>query len=105
MKEPSGDLPERLSAAGATDLERRLLAAAAHEQPAPELSKRMAQAIGISGVMLGGSVEGTAAGAGGTTSATGTSVAVGAGSTSVLPWISVGVLGLAIANVVIEARP
>ena len=41
-------LPERLRTAGATDLEHRLLGAAARELPSQELTARMAAAIGVS---------------------------------------------------------
>ncbi len=39
--------PERLRVVGATDLEKRLLAAAAGETPSPELRRRMARAVGV----------------------------------------------------------
>ncbi len=45
MSKPEIDLPERLRAAGATDLERRLLDAAGRERPSHELSERMAQRL------------------------------------------------------------
>jgi hypothetical protein len=41
-------LPERLRTAGATELEHRLLGAAARELPSQELTARMAAAIGVS---------------------------------------------------------
>jgi hypothetical protein len=40
-------LPERLSSAGATEFERRLIGAASREQPSRELSERMAGTIGV----------------------------------------------------------
>ena len=46
--------PETLRASGATDLERRLLEGAASELPSPELSQRMARAIGVSGGAIAG---------------------------------------------------
>lgn len=59
--------PERLRSKGATELERRLLEAASREQPLPELSERMARAIGVSIPIAenaathgGGSARGTA---------------------------------------------
>lgn len=39
--------PERLRVVGATDLEQRLLAAAAAETPSPEQTRRMAAALGL----------------------------------------------------------
>ena len=41
------ELPDRLLTTAADDLERRLVAAIADERPSPELSERMAQAIGV----------------------------------------------------------
>jgi len=46
----SSDDPERVRVVGATELERKLLAAAGAELPDPELRARMARAIGLSGV-------------------------------------------------------
>lgn len=71
--------PERLKAANATKLERRLLAAAGDERPSPEMATRMRQAIGLS---TSGASAGTAALA--TAKATG------------LAWISAGIVAAAI---------
>jgi hypothetical protein len=98
MSRDTAGLPERLRASGATDLERRLLEATANEQPSPELSERIAQGIGISAAAIGAAASGTALGTG---------VAApkaAAGSTALLPWISVGVLGLVVAGAVVGTR-
>ena len=47
MSKPEIGPPERLRAADATDLERRLLEAAAGDLPSRELAERMARAIGV----------------------------------------------------------
>jgi hypothetical protein len=49
-------IPERLCASDATDLERRLLEWAARDKPSPELSQRMARAIGISAAPIAGGI-------------------------------------------------
>jgi hypothetical protein len=56
MSKSDPELSERLSAAGATELERRLLEAAGREQPSRELSERMARAIGVSLPAVGSGV-------------------------------------------------
>lgn len=84
--------PERLRILGATDLEQRLLAAAAAETPSPELTRRMARGLGL------------AAGAGLTaTSSTAAATPAGAagGSGLVWPLVSAGVAALAVAGAVI----
>jgi len=84
------DLPQRLRREGATDLEQRLLEAAGREQPSPELSNRMARAIGISipatGVTeISGAKTGTAVGKAANT------------SSSLVPWLSGGLVAVGIA--------
>lgn len=96
------DVPDRLRDKGASDLERRLLGAVAHEEPAPELRERMAQAIGVSLGSLGGPASESAWSAAKAKSAAGAKV--GAGSTSVLPWVAAGVLGLAISGTIVGVR-
>lgn len=99
MSKHEADLPERLQAAGATNLERRLLAAAGREQPSRELSERMAQAIGISMSAVGTTAEGGAK--------TGTTGANAASSSSALvPWVSgaLVVVGVAV-GALVTTRP
>jgi len=79
--------PERLRILGATDLEHRLLAAAAAETPSPELTRRMARGLGL------------AAGAG-VAAASSTTAAAGA-SGLVWPLVSAGVGALAVAGAVV----
>lgn len=100
MKQSNGNLPERLRVVDATDLERRLLEAAAHEQPSPELSKRMARAIGVSPTAIGNPADGTAA----RSSNAASGASVGSGSPSILPWIAAAVLGLAVTGVIVGTR-
>jgi len=99
MSKQETDLPERLRAAGASVLERRLLEAAGAERPARELSERMARAIGIS-MVTGGSAG---------TESVKTDIGVPAvkatsASTWLVPWVSgallaVGlVVGILVAN-------
>jgi hypothetical protein len=47
MSKKESKVPERLRAAGAGELERRLIDAAGRERPSGELSERMARAIGV----------------------------------------------------------
>jgi len=86
MSKSEIDLPERLRAAGATDLERRLLEAASRERPSPDLSERMARAIGIS-IPAAEEVPGEAVKAG--------KVAAGA-SRSLVPWLSGGLIAVVV---------
>lgn len=97
MKQSNGNLPERLRAEGATDLECRLLEAVAHEQPSAELSKRMARAIGVSPAAFHPPTDGTATGTTGTASG----ASVGSGSTVAVPWIAGTVLGLALTGAIV----
>lgn len=103
MSKPEIDLPERLRAAGATDLERRLLDAAGRERPSPELSERMAQAIGVSMVAGGNPATGSVK----TSTA---AVKAAEVSHSLLPWVSgalvtIGVLVGAFVATHPRARP
>jgi TolA-binding protein len=54
MSKKESEVPERLRAVGARELERRLVGAAGRERPSGELSERMARAIGISLPTAGG---------------------------------------------------
>jgi len=92
------DLPERLLDGDATDFERRILKAGAQKLPSPELQARMARAIGVSATAVG--VAGVATKL--ATDAAATKAA--AGSSALLPWISMGVLGLVVAGAVVGTR-
>jgi hypothetical protein len=95
------DEPERLLTAGGSDLERRLIGAIAHERPSDELRERMAQAIGVPLATLGAaaSVAATKTGAAAAKAAAGASGGLGPGA--LLPWISAGVVGLAVAGAIV----
>jgi hypothetical protein len=88
-----------LRTSGATDLERRLLEAAAGEQPSPEMSERIAQAIGVSAAAaVGAGVAATKLEAGAATSK------AAAGSSSLLLWISAGIVSATVVGSVVAAR-
>lgn len=87
MSNTEHDLPERLSGAGASPLEQRLLKAAGSELPSVELSERMARAIGIS---LPAAGLATLAGSKAVAAAP-----KAAGASALVPWIS-GVLAAAV---------
>jgi hypothetical protein len=97
MSDKVANLPERLRVVGATDLERRLLAAAAREEPSPEMRQRMAAAIGISAGAIGAAATSSALSAG-------TAGAKAAGSSLLLPWLSASALVLTVAGVAIGVR-
>ena len=86
MSNSSTRLPPRLRTAGATAFEQRLLQSAASEQPSRELSERMAAAIGISAPVLLAAPR----------PATSAAKAGAVGARAVLPWLSGGLLVLAI---------
>jgi len=95
MSRPDADFPERWREVGATDLERRLLEATAHEEPSPELRERMALAIGVSTAAIAAATGGAGLG----TAATASKAA--AGSSRLLLWISSGVVVLAVTGAVV----
>jgi len=98
MSKRETDLPERLHAAGATDLERRMLEAAGREQPSRELSERMAQAIGISMSAIGTTAGEAKTGVGAANAAN--------SSSSLVVWVSGALVAVGIAvGAFIAARP
>ncbi len=98
--------PKRLRLVASSALERRVLEESAHEEPSPELRDRMARALGVSAAAVASSaaLAKTAAAATKTVAAASAKVAAGAGATPVLPWMAVGVLGLALAGAIVGAR-
>lgn len=92
MKQTDDQLPERLRAGDATELERRLLEAAGRERPSRELSERMARSIGISVPGAGGAGGGAAPRSAGA-------------SGSLAPWISGALVVAVVAGAVIALRP
>ena len=92
--------PKRLRLVASSALQRRVLDETAHEAPSPELRDRMARALGISAAAVASSA------ALAKTAAAASKAAVGASAstTSVLPWMTVGVLGLALAGAIVGTR-
>jgi len=104
MSRATDDMPERLRVDG-SDFERRLLDAVAHEEPSAELSQRMAAAVGISAAVIGSVAGGAAAAKAASEVAAAAKAAAGkAGVTLLWPWISAGVVVLAIAGAVVGTR-
>ncbi len=100
MSNHETDPPERLRAAGATHLERRLLDAASNEQPGRDLSERMARAIGVTLTLAPGSAASGRA-------STGTqAVKAAEASRTIVPWLS-GALVVAgvIVGALVTTRP
>jgi hypothetical protein len=91
-------LPAQLRVVGATDLERRMLNAAARELPSVELTRRMEQALGIG---LAASAAAAAATAAAKTAAAGTGAAVAGASTATWPALSIGLVALAVTGAVV----
>jgi Outer membrane lipoprotein len=103
MSKPSEHAPARLRSAGGTDLERRLLDAATREQPSPELSERMARAIGIPLPPL--SIPTGEAGPGGQAGPSVAAPKLAAGSSgSLLPWISGALIAIGAAGAIVATR-
>jgi hypothetical protein len=97
------DLPVRLRVVGATDLEQQLLEAAASEQPSPDLSRRMAQAIGVS--LVGGAVaSATVAGKGVVTVAGPGAISAKLAGGTLWPWICAGLLAFGVAGGFVATR-
>lgn len=101
MSRPPSDLPERLLAEDATDFERRVLEAALAKKPSAAASARMARALGVAVTGLGTSFPAKALGADAAAPKVTTAVT---GASAVSPWVSVGLLGLAIGGAFVGAR-
>ncbi|HKO50646.1 MAG TPA: hypothetical protein VJV79_23160 [Polyangiaceae bacterium] len=104
MSDHETDPPERLRAAGATHLERRLLEAASDEQPTRDLSERMARGIGVSLTLA------PASGASGRASTGTQAVKAADASRSLVPWLSgalvvTGVVAGALVATLPDAKP
>lgn len=97
MSKDETDFPERLRAAGATNLERRLIDAAGQERPSRELSERMARSIGVTFTVA--EIVGSAK----TSTTVGTATKA---SSSLVPWLSGAVVATGIAiGVYVATRP
>jgi len=101
MSRPPSDLPERLLATDATAFERQMLQAALMRKPSSAASARMAKALGVAVTGLVTSFPAKAQGA--DVAVPKATTAVTGGST-VLPWVSAGLLGLLIGGAVVGAR-
>jgi hypothetical protein len=102
MNRPSADQPaqlERLLASDATDFERRMLEAALQKKPSSAASARMAKALGVAVATVGSATAATTVAAG----ATAAKGAAAAGATA-WPWVTVGVIGLAVAGAFVGTR-
>ena len=100
MNRPPADLPEPLLAADASDFERRLLESARQKGPSPAASARMARALGVTAAVAATGVAAKTLAA----EAAASKATVAAGASTVWPWISAGVIGLAVAGAVIGTR-
>jgi hypothetical protein len=98
VSRPPTDLPERLLETDATDFERRLLEAALRKGPPRATSARVAAALGVS-VTAAAPVAAASTVAAGTAAKT-----TAAAATTVWPWISAGVLGLAVVGAVVATH-
>src|SRR3954451_501240 len=101
MNRPPSDLPERLLAADATEFERQMMQAALMQRPSSAASARMARALGVAVTGVVTSFPAKAQGAEVPVPKVTTAVT---GASTVLPWVSVGLLGLVIGGVVVGAR-
>jgi hypothetical protein len=101
MSRPPSDLPERLLTTDATDFERQVIEAARSRKPSSSASTRMARALGIA---VTGAVTSFPTKAQGTPAAAPKLATAVAGTATVSPWISVGLLGLAIGGAVVGVR-
>jgi hypothetical protein len=100
MSRPTDELPERLLAGAATELERRVLETARQNKPSPAASARMAKALGLTtGVALSVATAKTLAADAAAAKAT-----AAASASTIWPWISTGVLALVVAGAVVGAR-
>lgn len=106
MNRPPEGLPEQWRTTDATELERRVLEAASRELPSRELCERMSQALGITAVGIGSTpdVASTAHTGNSTGSTAGTAPAVAGPIGVLLPWVSAGLVVLAIAAGVTVAQ-
>ena len=98
--------PKRLRLVASSALQRRVLYETAHEEPSPELSHRMARTLGVSAAAIG-AVSGAALAK--TTAAAAKAVSpaaagAGVGAATFLPWMTVGVLGLALAGAIVGTQ-
>ena len=94
--------PKRLRLGASSPLERRALEATAQEQPSPDERDRMARALGVSAAAIG--VASGIAVAKTTVLASKAAAGASVGTTAALPWIAVGVVGLALAGAIVGTQ-
>lgn len=102
MSRSQTDLPERLLNGGATDFERRILAAGARKGPSPEMLAHMAQKIGVSATAASVAVAAKELATG--AAAAKATAGAGAGTTALLPWLSLGALAIAVTGAVVGTQ-
>jgi hypothetical protein len=95
MSRLSKDLPERLLSGEATDFERRVLDAGLEKRPTAAASARIAKALGVTVTTVGTAAAAKAL------AAQATSKAAVAATSTTWPWISAGLVGLAVAGAVV----
>ncbi len=96
MTRPRDDEPGRLLDGGATDFEKRVLGAALRKGPPPEVSARMAAALGLSGAPVAPPASAAEASAAPTTAP--------AAPAAAWPWISAGLVALSLVGGFAGAR-
>jgi hypothetical protein len=94
MSRAPSDIPERLLGGDATDFERRVIDSARGKGPSTAASARMAKALGVSVISVGTAVASSAVA--GKVTASGAAAATG--SSSMWAWVSVGLVGMAVAG-------
>ncbi len=94
--------PKRLRLTASSPLERRALEATAQEQPSPDERDRMARALGVSAAAIGAASGAAVA----KTTVLASKAATGAsvGATATLPWITAGVISLALVGTIVGTQ-
>jgi hypothetical protein len=100
MSRSPSEPPDRLLATDATEFERRIIDAALMRRPPAAASARMAKVLGVAFTGVATSFPAKALGA----DVVAPKAAAVASASTLTPWISVGLLGLAIGGAVVGAR-
>jgi hypothetical protein len=101
MNRPPSDLPDRLLATDATEFERQMMEAALRRKASSAASARIARGLGVA---VTGVVTSFPAKAQGAEAPVPNATPAITGASTVLPWVSAGLLGLVIGGVVVGAR-
>jgi len=96
--------PKRLRMVASSALQRRVLDQTAHEEPSPELRDRMARTLGVSAAAVASSAALAKTAAAAAKVSAKVAVGASASTTPVLPWVTVGVLGLALAGAIVGTQ-